>query len=87
MSSQTKARVFQNGRSQAVRIPAKYRFKTDEVYVEHDAEKGTLTLSERPTERTRAEVWAEMFQRFDEVGGADFSLERDTSPAPERDLF
>ena len=27
-----KARVFRNGRSQAVRIPAEFRFQTDEVY-------------------------------------------------------
>lgn len=27
------ARVFTNGRSQAVRIPKEYRFDTDEVYI------------------------------------------------------
>lgn len=27
------AKVFENGRSQAVRLPKKYRFDSDEVYV------------------------------------------------------
>lgn len=27
------ARVFSNGRSQAVRIPKEYRFQTDEVFI------------------------------------------------------
>ena len=28
------AKVFENGRSQAVRLPKKYRFSSDEVYVQ-----------------------------------------------------
>ena len=28
------AKVFENGRSQAVRLPKKYRFNSDEVYVQ-----------------------------------------------------
>ena len=27
------AKIFMNGRSQAVRLPKKYRFNTDEVYI------------------------------------------------------
>ncbi len=30
-----KAKIFQNGRSQAVRLPKKYRFEEDEVYIKH----------------------------------------------------
>lgn len=29
------ARIFQSGRSQAVRLPKKYRFQGKEVYVKH----------------------------------------------------
>jgi len=39
------AKVFNNGRSQAVRIPARFRFKTTEVEIEQ-APDGTLLLSE-----------------------------------------
>lgn len=28
-----KAKIFMNGRSQAVRLPKKYRFEEDEVYI------------------------------------------------------
>jgi antitoxin VapB len=28
-----KAKIFKNGRSQAVRLPKKYRFEGDEVYI------------------------------------------------------
>ncbi len=85
--AQAKAKVFQNGRSQAVRIPAQFRFKTDHVYLEHDPEKGTLTLSEQPTQKSRAERLREIFKEFDEAGGADWEFERDMSPEPERELF
>ena len=45
MPNTQKARVFRNGRSQAIRIPAEFRFTTDEVYVERNSETGALTLS------------------------------------------
>jgi antitoxin VapB len=77
-----KAKVFRNGRSQAVRIPAQYRFSGDEVYIRRD-KTGVITLSERPFAPSAAEI----FRMFDEAGGADFELERDMSPPVERDLF
>ncbi len=42
------SRVFMNGRSQAVRIPAEFRFKTEEIRVRRDAVTGDLILSEGP---------------------------------------
>ena len=78
-----KARVFRNGRSQAVRIPAEYRFKSDEVYIRHNAATGELTLSERPLRPSLEEIFAEL----DAAGAADFELERDLSPSPERELL
>ena len=81
-----KARVFRNGRSQAVRIPAEFRFATDEVYVERDPRNGSLTLSEKPLHPSVDEIEA-MFAEFDAAGGADFVLERDHTPAPDRNLF
>jgi antitoxin VapB len=40
------AKLFMNGRSQAVRLPAKYRFKGTEVYVSREGDK--IVLSAKP---------------------------------------
>ena len=45
--SQT-ARLFINGRSQAVRLPAAYRFDTKEVFIRQDPGTGDVILSRRP---------------------------------------
>ena len=84
MPQTEKAKVFRNGRSQAVRIPAQYRFGSDEVYISRDPAAGTVTLSEKPFPRKTAE---EIFAAFDAAGAQDFVVERDDSPAPDRDLF
>ena len=42
------ARLFMNGRSQAVRLPAECRFEGDTVYVSRDERTGDVTLSARP---------------------------------------
>lgn len=42
------ARLFQNGRSQAVRLPAHCRFDTSEVYIRKDPETGDVILSRKP---------------------------------------
>lgn len=83
MTQIEKARVFRNGRSQAVRIPAEYRFKSDEVYIRHNPATGELTLSERPLRPSLEEIFAEL----DAAGAADFVIEHDLSPSPERELL
>ena len=45
--SQT-ARLFKNGRSQAVRLPASFRFEGDEVYIRRDPATGDVILSAKP---------------------------------------
>jgi antitoxin VapB len=42
------AKLFSNGRSQAVRLPAAYRFDTKEVYIRQDPETGDVILSRKP---------------------------------------
>jgi antitoxin VapB len=42
------AKLFKNGRSQAVRLPAEYRFEAREVYIRRDPETGDVILSRRP---------------------------------------
>jgi len=60
-----KAKVFMSGRSQAVRIPAEYRFSTSEVYIRRDPKNGDLILSQAPGSL------AEIFAALDEVGVPD----------------
>jgi antitoxin VapB len=47
--SQT-AKLFVNGRSQAVRLPAAYRFDVTEVFIRQDPETGDVILSRRPSD-------------------------------------
>ncbi len=42
------AKIFINGRSQAVRLPAAYRFDSKEVYIHRDPETGNVILSAKP---------------------------------------
>jgi antitoxin VapB len=49
------ARLFTNGRSQAVRLPAAYRFDTKEVFIRQDPETGDVILSRKPAS------WDEFF--------------------------
>ena len=81
MKPTEKARIFRNGRSQAVRIPLHYRFTQSEVFIQRDPNTGVISLSEKPFPPTMAEIFA----RFDEAGGAEFTLERDLSLPPERE--
>ena len=83
MTQIEKARVFRNGRSQAVRIPAEYRFKSNEVYIRHNPATGDITLSEWPLKPSLSEIFAEL----DAAGAADFTIERDLSPSPDREQF
>ena len=47
MSEKT-AKLFANGRSQAVRLPVPFRFEGDEVYIRKDPETGEVILSAVP---------------------------------------
>lgn len=42
------AKLFINGRSQAVRLPAAFRFEAKEVFIRQDPETGDVILSRRP---------------------------------------
>jgi antitoxin VapB len=43
------AKLFTNGRSQAVRLPVAYRFDTKEVFIRQDPQTGDVILSRKPT--------------------------------------
>ena len=67
MAQLEKAKVFMNGRSQAVRLPAPFRFSSDEVYIRRDSKSGDVILSESPTSL------ADIFAALDEVGSRRIS--------------
>jgi antitoxin VapB len=80
MAHIAKARVFMSGRSQAVRIPAEYRFTADEVYIRRDPQSGDLILSEAPG------GWDEIFAALDEAGfPEDFMADRSQAEPQNRD--
>jgi antitoxin VapB len=76
------AKLFRNGRSQAVRLPVEYRFEGSEVYVRRDPATGDVILSRRP------ESWKELFSLMDSIEVPnDFLAERNDEPPQKRDLF
>jgi antitoxin VapB len=88
MTDIAKARVFMSGRSQAVRIPAEFRFASSEVYIRRNPESGEITLSERPPQPSLAKI----FEIIDEAGGApelmdEVLKERQTDSLQERPWF
>ncbi|GAC1437338.1 MAG: AbrB/MazE/SpoVT family DNA-binding domain-containing protein [Terriglobales bacterium] len=77
-----KAKLFRNGRSQAVRLPVEYRFEGSEVYVRRDESTGDIILSKRP------ESWLDFFELMKQVDvPEDFLVEREDAPPQKRELF
>lgn len=74
------AKLFMNGRSQAVRLPARYRFNTDEVYIRRDPDTGDIILSSKP------DGWGDFFAMLDRYSmPADFLADRNQGELPDRD--
>ena len=81
MAQLEKAKVFMSGRSQAVRIPAQFRFSRDEVSIRRDARNGDIILSQKPD---RLE---DIFAALDRLGVPDDFLtpsDRAQPPPQER---
>lgn len=85
MAELEKAKVFMTGRSQAVRIPARYRFKSNEVYIRHDPRTGEITLSERPHGPSLTEIFKMLDEATAAEGPIDLFSDRDTRLPEERD--
>lgn len=79
------AKLFRNGASQAVRLPAEFRFDGDEVFIRREPATGDVVLSRMP----RIDTWDELFDFLDEVQTSDdFMSDRPMNQLPvERDLF
>ncbi len=68
------AKLFTNGRSQAVRLPAAFRFNAREVFIRQDAETGDVILSRKPA------TWDDFFAAV-----KDANVPPDFLDAAERD--
>ena len=76
------AKLFRNGRSQAVRLPSDFRFEGGEVFIRHDPTTGDVILSRRP------ESWESFFQLVQQARvPEDFMADRADAGAQKRDLF
>jgi len=72
------AKIFQNGRSQAIRLPKEFRFEGKEVFIQKNGDK--VILSAKP------ESWKEFFFS-NKKATSDFMQERDQLNLEERDIF
>ncbi|WP_022719536.1 antitoxin [Rhodopseudomonas sp. B29] len=82
MTSRT-AKIFTTGRSQAVRLPAEFRFEGSEVFVRRDPRTGDVILSRKP------DSWDGLFELYDkDQVPNDFMSSADrVQPAHDRDPF
>jgi antitoxin VapB len=70
------AKLFINGRSQAVRLPASFRFDTKEVFIRQDPITGDVILSRKPAD------WDGFFAALADVAVPGDFLDREpTGPA------
>ena len=85
MTETKTAKLFKNGSSQAVRLPAEFRFEGNEVYVTRDETTGDVILSRRPG----AKVWGDFFEMLHAIDVPDdFMADRAMNQLPqERNLF
>lgn len=71
------AKIFMNGRSQAVRLPKEFRFDTDEVYITKQGD-NIIISPKKPT-------WDEFFDT-ESVFTEDFLDKRSDTEPQERDF-
>ena len=79
------AKLFKNGRSQAVRLPAEFRFEGDEVLIRRDQATGEVILSPR---NRKFEEWIKLRDRLIAEAPEEFEsfeIPRDPAPPVERD--
>jgi len=75
------AKLFRNGRSQAVRLPAEYRFAGGEVFIRRDPTSGDVILSRKP------ESWEDFFEMMKTVDvPTDFLADREDALPQKRKL-
>ena len=79
------AKLFKNGRSQAVRLPAEFRFDGNEVLIRRDQTTGEVILSPR---NRKFEEWINLRDRLIAEAPEEFEsfeIPRDPAPPVDRD--
>jgi antitoxin VapB len=80
------AKLFKNGRSQAVRLPKEFRFEGSEVLIRQDPTTGEVFLS--PKHQSNDSSWQQRFDVWDALGSPNEDvLERDQTPPVDREFF
>jgi antitoxin VapB len=64
------AKIFMTGRSQAVSLPAEFRFDVDQVYIRRDPDTGDVVLSRRPNN------WDDLIELVRKNAGQGLSIPR-----------
>jgi antitoxin VapB len=72
------AKIFQNGQSQAVRLPKEFRFKDDHVYVKKSGNVVMLIPAK--------DSWESLFESLDKFSD-DFMTERKQPKGQTREMF
>ena len=81
MTQSRVAKLFKNGASQAVRLPAEFRFAGDEVFITQDRATGDVVLSKRPGAKT----WTEFFALAASISASDgYMAERPMNAVPRK---
>jgi antitoxin VapB len=72
------AKIFQNGQSQAVRLPKEFRFKDDHVYVKKSGNVVMLIPAK--------DSWESLFESLDKFSD-DFMTDRKQPKSQTREIF
>jgi len=76
------AKLFMNGRSQAVRLPAVFRFDCKEVFIRKEPDTDDIILSRKPGS------WDNFFKLMETIDvPEDFMADRDNELPSDRDMF
>lgn len=84
---QLTAKLFANGRSQAVRLPSIFRFEGQEVFIRKDDLTGDVILSRRPDDWSGFIAAAQKAQVPDDFLSAEERSSQGHREASERDPF
>ena len=79
------AKLFKNGKSQAVRLPLAYRFEGSEVCIRRDEQSGDVILSRKPESLAQFFAFARTLQA--DIPDDFLSSDERSTPAQDRDPF
>ena len=79
------AKLFKNGRSQAVRLPKEFRFEGNQVAIRRDEATGEVILAQPESHETK--TWQQWFDLFDSLDIPKDTFEREVHMPTERDIF